>query len=260
MTREQRATNTRRTRRSSRPHIRREPVKNLPNIPPRDQDRRSRRGVQERGEWTAVGENMFSCTELQAQRRIEYGCVIVDNYVGTPSGRPVAIADRAFDMKLPPDEDSEEVERGRSHRAPSFVDDPADSRHGKVPSTTGRAFSCFSQQTKHCTHQSLSTSLSSSTDVSTAIMLCQIHQSVCAIKAIASRPAARPTKRLWPAGAPALRPVAEFAAVHTDLPTDLHAASSRCCSGPCTWLYLRVRALSDQIALVSQRPALPGRG
>lgn len=47
--------------------------------------------------------------------------------------------------------------------------------------------------------------LSCSTDASTAIILCQIRQNICAIKAIASRPAAMPTRRLWPAGASALR-------------------------------------------------------
>ncbi|KAL1939486.1 hypothetical protein VTO73DRAFT_9797 [Trametes versicolor] len=43
--------------------------------------------------------------------------------------RPVAIADHTFDMKLPPDDDSEEVERGRPRYAPPFIDD---TRQGSI--------------------------------------------------------------------------------------------------------------------------------
>ncbi|KAL1937359.1 hypothetical protein VTO73DRAFT_13820 [Trametes versicolor] len=58
--------------------------------------------------WTVVERGLLPCPELSEQRRIQYGCVIcMVDYVGTPMGRPFAIADRGCDTKLLPDDDPE---------------------------------------------------------------------------------------------------------------------------------------------------------
>ncbi|KAI0634003.1 fungal-specific transcription factor domain-containing protein [Trametes polyzona] len=121
--------------------------------------------------WTSVGRNLFSKAELQERRRIWYGCVIMDKYVCTYIGRPVAIFERDFDTELPLEDDAEEMERWRPHHAPPVVDDPAESRRDEIPPAPGRILSCFNERAK------------------LSVILSQICQSIYAIKPPASRPA-----------------------------------------------------------------------
>ncbi|EIW53654.1 uncharacterized protein TRAVEDRAFT_174477 [Trametes versicolor FP-101664 SS1] len=121
--------------------------------------------------WTTVGRALFSRAELQERRRIWYGCVIMDKYVCTYIGRPVAICERDFDTELPLDDESEEMERWRPHTAPPVIDDPAESRRDELPATPGRILSCFNERAK------------------LSVILSQICQSIYAIKPPASRPA-----------------------------------------------------------------------
>jgi len=51
--------------------------------------------------WKRTGGNMFSRAELQERRRIWYACVVMDKYVSSYIGRPVAISARDFDTELP---------------------------------------------------------------------------------------------------------------------------------------------------------------
>ena len=51
--------------------------------------------------WRRTGGNMFTRAELQERRRIWYACVVMDKYVSSYIGRPVAISARDFDTELP---------------------------------------------------------------------------------------------------------------------------------------------------------------
>ena len=51
--------------------------------------------------WRRAGGNMFTRAELQERRRIWYACVVMDKYVSSYIGRPVAISARDFDTELP---------------------------------------------------------------------------------------------------------------------------------------------------------------
>jgi len=54
--------------------------------------------------WRRTGENMFTEAELQERRRIWYACIVMDKYVSSYIGRPVAISARDFDTELPSEE------------------------------------------------------------------------------------------------------------------------------------------------------------
>lgn len=52
--------------------------------------------------WARVGMGrLFGGRELQERRRIWWGCVILDGYVSTYIGRPLAIFERDYDTQLP---------------------------------------------------------------------------------------------------------------------------------------------------------------
>ena len=51
--------------------------------------------------WSNVGKTLFSAEQLQTRRRIWDGCVVMDKYVSTYIGRPVAIFENDFDTELP---------------------------------------------------------------------------------------------------------------------------------------------------------------
>lgn len=51
--------------------------------------------------WRRTGGNMFTQAVLQERRRIWYACIVMDKYISSYIGRPVAIAARDFDTELP---------------------------------------------------------------------------------------------------------------------------------------------------------------
>ena len=51
--------------------------------------------------WRRAGGSMFTRAELQERRRVWYSCVVMDKYVSSYMGRPVAISARDFDTELP---------------------------------------------------------------------------------------------------------------------------------------------------------------
>ncbi|KAG2347057.1 hypothetical protein BDR05DRAFT_877298 [Suillus weaverae] len=88
---------------------------------------------------------LFGSRELQERRRIWWGCVVLDGYVSTYIGRPLAIFERDYDTLLPGEDEAEEMELWIPHESP-----PPDSRgHGYPPSAemrcsiTGRVLSSF---------------------------------------------------------------------------------------------------------------------
>ena len=101
-------------------------------------------------EWTSVGgRSLFSRAELQERRRIWYGCVVMDKYVCTYIGRPVAITERDFDTELPGVEEGEEAELWRPHPSPPVLDDVG-GMHPEVAPAPGHILSCFNESVKLC--------------------------------------------------------------------------------------------------------------
>ncbi|KAH7929237.1 hypothetical protein BV22DRAFT_1029679 [Leucogyrophana mollusca] len=99
--------------------------------------------------WARVGlgGRLFGEWELQERRRIWYGCVVLDKYVSTYIGRPLAIFERDFDTLLPGETEPEELELWTPHPSPPIdmhtrqPSAPSDARPA-VP-VPGRVLSCF---------------------------------------------------------------------------------------------------------------------
>ncbi|KAG1743751.1 fungal-specific transcription factor domain-containing protein [Suillus paluster] len=82
---------------------------------------------------------LFGPRELQERRRIWWGCVVLDGYVSTYIGRPLAIFERDYDTLLPSDDEVEELELWTPHESL-----PPDTRgHGYPPSSEMKLLSCF---------------------------------------------------------------------------------------------------------------------
>ena len=95
------------------------------------------------------GRNIFLHAELQECRRIWYGCIIMDKYVCTYVGGPVAITEHDFDTELSGVEEIEEWEMW-PHPTPAVQDDVRGVHlHGITP-TPGRILSCFNESAKLC--------------------------------------------------------------------------------------------------------------
>ncbi|KAF9242277.1 fungal-specific transcription factor domain-containing protein [Melanogaster broomeanus] len=114
---------------------------------------------------------LFSARELQERRKIWWGCVILDGYVSTYIGRPLAIFESDYDTQFPSTDEPEEKEMWAPH--PSL---PPDTRGhgyhpgvGATPPVSGRILSCFTASA------TLSTILS------------KIVQSIYAIRFVSSR-------------------------------------------------------------------------
>ncbi|KAJ7662169.1 fungal-specific transcription factor domain-containing protein [Mycena polygramma] len=81
---------------------------------------------------------LFGVWEIAERRRIWYACVIMDKYVSTYIGRPLAIFERDFDTSLPSESDLEEMEE--------WVP-PADAPVS-FPPRAGRVISCFNESAR----------------------------------------------------------------------------------------------------------------
>jgi hypothetical protein len=91
-----------------------------------------------------LGGKLFGEWELQERKRIWYSCVIMDKYVSTYIGRPLAIFDRDYDTLMPSDEEPEEMEVWKLHPSKPVT---SGSWEPKVPTdlgpAPGRIISCF---------------------------------------------------------------------------------------------------------------------
>ncbi|KAF7366374.1 Zn(2)-C6 fungal-type domain-containing protein [Mycena sanguinolenta] len=102
---------------------------------------------------------LFGAWDIAERRRIWYACVIMDKYVSTYIGRPLAIFERDFDTSLPSESDAEELEGW----AP-----PSDSPATAAP-RPGHVISCFNASAR------------------LAGILSQIVQSIYALRPASSR-------------------------------------------------------------------------
>jgi hypothetical protein len=99
--------------------------------------------------WARVGlgGRLFNEWELQERKRIWYSCIIMDKYVATYIGRPLAIFDRDYDTLLPSEEEPEELEIWRPHPSKPVDDGACDGKQSTEfdppISVPGRIISCF---------------------------------------------------------------------------------------------------------------------
>ncbi|KAG9313734.1 hypothetical protein JVU11DRAFT_6088 [Chiua virens] len=103
--------------------------------------------------WARVGVGrLFGSRELQERRRIWWGCVMLDSYVSTYIGRPLAIFEGDYDTQPPSVEERESDEQGTWAPHPSLP--PDTEGHGyrpgfeMLPPVPGRILSCFTASAK----------------------------------------------------------------------------------------------------------------
>jgi len=65
--------------------------------------------------WQRSGMRLFTQDEMQLRRRIWHTCIVMDRYVSTYIGRPLAIDEREFDTPLPTEIEQEENELWENH-------------------------------------------------------------------------------------------------------------------------------------------------
>ncbi|TFY71776.1 hypothetical protein EVG20_g1228 [Dentipellis fragilis] len=98
--------------------------------------------------WQHVGASLFNPVELQERRRIWYACVIMDKYVSSYIGRPIAIYERDFDVDLPSVDEPEEREDWHSRPSTDAIGHDPDHGDEKLPLVKpvvlpGHVISCF---------------------------------------------------------------------------------------------------------------------
>ncbi|CAE6481243.1 unnamed protein product [Rhizoctonia solani] len=90
--------------------------------------------------WQAAGAKTFSAAEKQTRRCIWFGCVVMDKYVSTYIGRPLAVFERDYDTRWP-DQDAEEVDQ-------DWVDIAKEDARGSYEPVPGRVLECFAAGSK----------------------------------------------------------------------------------------------------------------
>ncbi|QRW25643.1 Fungal specific transcription factor domain [Rhizoctonia solani] len=92
--------------------------------------------------WQAAGANTFSAAEKQTRRCIWFGCVVMDKYVSTYIGRPLAVFERDYDTRWP-DQDLDEIDQ-------DWVDIVKDDSvtAGSYEPVPGRVLECFAAASK----------------------------------------------------------------------------------------------------------------
>lgn len=99
-------------------------------------------------QWSNVGIALFTDAELQERRRIWYGCVVMDKYVSSYIGRPVAVFEHDFDTELPSVEELDELEVWVTHPSPVYLDDGTEESSPAPITATGYVISCFNESAK----------------------------------------------------------------------------------------------------------------
>ncbi|EPQ51953.1 hypothetical protein GLOTRDRAFT_65551 [Gloeophyllum trabeum ATCC 11539] len=93
--------------------------------------------------WQKSVGTLFGNWELQERKRIWYACIIMDKYVSTYIGRPLAIFGGDFDNGLPSEEEMEELEEWKPHSSEPFVRDEGEPLPPLTIAAPGRVISCF---------------------------------------------------------------------------------------------------------------------
>jgi len=96
--------------------------------------------------WARVGlgGRLFNEWELQERKRIWYASIIMDKYVSTYIGRPLAIFDRDYDTPLASEEEPEELEIWRPHPSKPVGWERNQPAESAPPNPApGRIISCF---------------------------------------------------------------------------------------------------------------------
>ncbi|KZT22933.1 hypothetical protein NEOLEDRAFT_1070364 [Neolentinus lepideus HHB14362 ss-1] len=86
---------------------------------------------------------LFEGWEMQERKRIWYACVVMDKYVSTYIGRPLAIFGGDFDNGLPSEDEAEEFEEWRPHPGEPFACERGEAPPARSVAVPGRVISCF---------------------------------------------------------------------------------------------------------------------
>ncbi|TFK53184.1 hypothetical protein OE88DRAFT_1657100 [Heliocybe sulcata] len=94
--------------------------------------------------WQRSVGTLFGGWELQERKRIWYACVVMDKYVSTYIGRPLAIFGGDFDNGFPSEEEAEEFEEWAPHASePVAVERGEQTPVNSAIAVPGRVISCF---------------------------------------------------------------------------------------------------------------------
>ncbi|KAG9085808.1 hypothetical protein FS749_004087 [Ceratobasidium sp. UAMH 11750] len=100
--------------------------------------------------WQAAGANTFTAAEKQTRRCIWFGCVVMDKYVSTYIGRPLAVFERDYDTRWP-DSAETESQGGEDKADDVWVDIVKEERgetKGAYEPAPGKVLECFSAASK----------------------------------------------------------------------------------------------------------------
>ncbi|KAG8741371.1 hypothetical protein FRC10_002936 [Ceratobasidium sp. 414] len=99
--------------------------------------------------WQAAGANSFSAAEKQTRRCIWFGCVVMDKYVSTYIGRPLAVFERDYDTRWPDSAESESQgeEKGDDVWVDIVKEERGEAKGGYEPAP-GKVLECFSAASK----------------------------------------------------------------------------------------------------------------
>ena len=152
--------------------------------------------------WKRTGVDMFTKAALQERRRIWYACIVMDKYISSYIGRPVAISARDFDTELPsedavsrfipyfllpPHEDSLSIDgRARGSGVPSLPKRPARD-HGDHPQSYHLVFQCCLLTLYVTTSLRYTPAISHPGSHATAMILSSIVQCIYAIRPESTR-------------------------------------------------------------------------
>ncbi|KAH8083353.1 fungal-specific transcription factor domain-containing protein [Cristinia sonorae] len=98
--------------------------------------------------WVNIGKALFTSDELQERRRIWYGCIVMDKYVSSYIGRPVAIFENDFDTELPNVDPSDEYEAWSPHPSMPMIEDPLEPHPDINYAMSSHITSCFNEFAK----------------------------------------------------------------------------------------------------------------
>ncbi|KAG8687972.1 hypothetical protein FRC09_013179, partial [Ceratobasidium sp. 395] len=93
--------------------------------------------------WQAAGANTFTAAEKQTRRCIWFGCVVMDKYVSTYIGRPLAVFERDYDTRWPDSVEGDGGEEAESLWVDIVKEERGESKGAYEPAPS-KVLECFS--------------------------------------------------------------------------------------------------------------------
>ncbi|QRV84496.1 Fungal specific transcription factor domain [Ceratobasidium sp. AG-Ba] len=98
--------------------------------------------------WQAAGANTFTDAEKQTRRCIWFGCVVMDKYVSTYIGRPLAVFERDYDTRWPESGDLGVDAAGEAEPWVDVVKEERGEAKGAYEPVPGKVLECFAAASK----------------------------------------------------------------------------------------------------------------